>query len=316
MYLSLNGWAILTPSYILQHCTVGGQKLEDISDDNFYCKSAINAQRGLYYKLDWEHHRRTALASKNVEGDPWTVEAKDEIKDKPSRSKSSSPKKRPIKKESSDEEGEDISDDEYSHRPSTEDKESSEDDMETIEWSECEDEDDNQISLTPSKRKRMKAQSTPKRPRRTLAAPTPHSKAALRARRKRANTVAIKPRPDQALDFMQVETHNLPDDPWLRAMQVLHVGSRPDALPCRDEQYTRILRSVEDLLDEGSGGCVCMFYCTVFLRCTLLLQPPTDISGVPGTGKTATVHRIVRELKHMAERSVRLSRTLAPTSTH
>lgn len=30
----------------------------------------------------------------------------------------------------------------------------------------------------------------------------------------------------------------------------------------------------------------------------------TDISGVPGTGKTATVHAIVRELKRMAEESV------------
>jgi origin recognition complex subunit 1 len=29
-----------------------------------------------------------------------------------------------------------------------------------------------------------------------------------------------------------------------------------------------------------------------------------DISGVPGTGKTATVHAIVRELKRMAECSV------------
>ena len=31
----------------------------------------------------------------------------------------------------------------------------------------------------------------------------------------------------------------------------------------------------------------------------------SDVSGVPGTGKTATVHRIVRELKRMAERNVR-----------
>jgi len=30
----------------------------------------------------------------------------------------------------------------------------------------------------------------------------------------------------------------------------------------------------------------------------------TDISGVPGTGKTATVHTIIRELKTMAENSV------------
>lgn len=30
-----------------------------------------------------------------------------------------------------------------------------------------------------------------------------------------------------------------------------------------------------------------------------------DISGVPGTGKTATVHAVVRELKRMAENGVR-----------
>ena len=33
----------------------------------------------------------------------------------------------------------------------------------------------------------------------------------------------------------------------------------------------------------------------------------SDISGVPGTGKTATVHAIVRELKRMAEDNVGLS---------
>lgn len=31
----------------------------------------------------------------------------------------------------------------------------------------------------------------------------------------------------------------------------------------------------------------------------------SDISGVPGTGKTATVHAVVRELKRMAESNVR-----------
>ena len=36
---------------------------------------------------------------------------------------------------------------------------------------------------------------------------------------------------------------------------------------------------------------------------------PVDISGVPGTGKTATVHAVVRELKRMAEQSVGLHTT-------
>jgi len=36
----------------------------------------------------------------------------------------------------------------------------------------------------------------------------------------------------------------------------------------------------------------------------LLLSPSLDISGVPGTGKTATVHTVIRELKRMAKSNV------------
>lgn len=39
--------------------------------------------------------------------------------------------------------------------------------------------------------------------------------------------------------------------------------------------------------------------------CGLLMLFCADISGVPGTGKTATVHAVVRELKRMAESQVR-----------
>ena len=40
-------------------------------------------------------------------------------------------------------------------------------------------------------------------------------------------------------------------------MHVLHVAARPGALPCREQEYARVLRAVEELLEEGSGGCIC-----------------------------------------------------------
>lgn len=142
---------------------------------------------------------------------------------------------------------------------------------------------------TPRKRKRGTTTSVTSTPRRrraaNTAAPTPHSKAALRARALKKRQLAVRPPPGpSAADEFALSV--VSTDPWLRAMHVLHVASRPEGtgtrLPCREGEYARVLTSVEELLDEGSGGCV-------------------YISGVPGTGKTATVHAVVRELKRMAE---------------
>jgi hypothetical protein len=36
-------------------------------------------------------------------------------------------------------------------------------------------------------------------------------------------------------------------DPWLRAIHPLHIGARPDALPCHAEEYARVMHAVEDL---------------------------------------------------------------------
>ena len=41
-----------------------------------------------------------------------------------------------------------------------------------------------------------------------------------------------------------------------------------------------------------------------YMRVVWVTVRLADISGVPGTGKTATVHAVVRELKRMAEQNV------------
>jgi origin recognition complex subunit 1 len=118
--------------------------------------------------------------------------------------------------------------------------------------------DDDATPRTPSK-KRKRAASTPTTPRRKrvpLAAPTPHSKRAIRARARRP--VMLPPPPEMAGAFALGEA-SMESDAWLRAMHALHVGARPEALPCRTEEYARVMRAVEELLEEGSGGCVCAF---------------------------------------------------------
>ncbi|KAI8872463.1 P-loop containing nucleoside triphosphate hydrolase protein [Ramicandelaber brevisporus] len=67
-----------------------------------------------------------------------------------------------------------------------------------------------------------------------------------------------------------------------RARDVLHASAVPDSLPCREEEFGEILAHVHDAVSEGSS--LCMY-----------------ISGVPGTGKTATVHEVVRTLQSMSE---------------
>ncbi|GFZ49562.1 Origin recognition complex subunit 1 [Saitozyma sp. JCM 24511] len=78
------------------------------------------------------------------------------------------------------------------------------------------------------------------------------------------------------------DAEDLPSDPYERALRLLHVGATPDSLPCREEEFVDVLSRVEEGVETGGGGCL-------------------YIAGVPGTGKTATVHAVVKELKRKAE---------------
>lgn len=60
--------------------------------------------------------------------------------------------------------------------------------------------------------------------------------------------------------------------------QRLHVATTPETLPCREREFSNIYTFIKNKLIDGVGGCM-------------------YISGVPGTGKTATVHAVVRNLQ-------------------
>ncbi|EEC13090.1 Cdc6 protein, putative [Ixodes scapularis] len=59
--------------------------------------------------------------------------------------------------------------------------------------------------------------------------------------------------------------------------QRLHVSAVPECLPCREQEFADIYSFIDGKLQDGTGGCM-------------------YISGVPGTGKTATVHDVIRVL--------------------
>ncbi|KAM0752896.1 origin recognition complex subunit 1 [Meredithblackwellia eburnea MCA 4105] len=64
-----------------------------------------------------------------------------------------------------------------------------------------------------------------------------------------------------------------------KAKTMLHVSATPESLPRRDAERARISELLGMAILNQTGTCI-------------------YISGVPGTGKTATVHSVVRELQH------------------
>ena len=68
--------------------------------------------------------------------------------------------------------------------------------------------------------------------------------------------------------------------PLQEARSRLHVSAVPKSLPCREEEFNNIFTFLKGKLVDKSGGCI-------------------YISGVPGTGKTATVNEAVRCLQKL-----------------
>lgn len=112
-------------------------------------------------------------------------------------------------------------------------------------------------------------------------------KASIQARKQARLAAGLSARPGARLPTVSsyVDDPALLD-PFARARAVLHVSATPEELPCRDDEAATIGAYLEEAIEEGSGSCL-------------------YIAGVPGTGKTATVHNLIRGLKQQARRGVR-----------
>nr|XP_039248234.1 origin recognition complex subunit 1-like [Styela clava] len=67
-----------------------------------------------------------------------------------------------------------------------------------------------------------------------------------------------------------------------KSRERLHVSAVPECLPCRENEFREIFSFVEGKIRSGGGGCM-------------------YVSGVPGTGKTATVREVMIELQQAAD---------------
>ncbi|RPD52623.1 hypothetical protein L227DRAFT_589631 [Lentinus tigrinus ALCF2SS1-6] len=318
---TLTASAITPPSAVLSHCTVTSSASASVSPkklkepnlnevepaDTFFCRLSINQQGGIYCELHWGDFRDGAMRALSERDenqsevpwpneDIWTVKpGKGRGVKRDSDGRESPAKRRRVasrKAAQSDSEDESSADsgDEFEAPPVDEE---SEEEMDVDASSDDEEAENADADISfdepkpPRKRKRgggvpraprtPRTPRTPRRPRAdktSLAQPTPHSKAALRRRKKTA--LAVRPPPPAEGTLELALARGLKGGAWLQAMHVPHVAARPGALPCREEEYGRVLRAVDELLEEGSGGCIC---------------------------KTATVHAVVRELKHMAKQN-------------
>ena len=120
---------------------------------------------------------------------------------------------------------------------------------------------------TPSKKRKYSLASTP-----TSKKHTPSRFTAPTHKR----IVVKKP-----LTFTPLSTRTLSRDyttsPFALARTTLHVSSVPLTLPCRTTEFSTVYTHLEAAITSGTGTCI-------------------YISGVPGTGKTATVREVVSQL--------------------
>lgn len=195
------------------------------------------------------------------------------------------------------------SDSEASAAAASEEEESASDIEPTDESTEDEEEEDEDEEYEEEKKNKKKRATASRKPRSSSSSTNSRSGKKVIAGRK-ATTTAAQPKKRQkpstvsgnrtihrvnqvmpVLPLRQVQQHKRDTahlSPYSLARERLHVSAVPDSLPCREDEFVNIMGYIESAIQEATGTCV-------------------YISGVPGTGKTATVLEVIRYLQHQAE---------------
>jgi origin recognition complex subunit 1 len=102
-----------------------------------------------------------------------------------------------------------------------------------------------------------------------------------------------------------------PVDKFSAACAQLQLSAAPASLPCRDDQKAKVMHFLENAIRSGgvgnalyiSGKCLALRSLFPFdHRCESMWVAcgvcfPAECPGMPGTGKTATVREVVRQLR-------------------
>lgn len=133
---------------------------------------------------------------------------------------------------------------------------------------------------------KMSSQKTPTRPRRMSTTGTAKQPSATKLKESAPLTPSQKLKKIRAgeLSPSLEQRHQLVDERHKSQLQLareqLHVSVVPKSLPCREKEFDNIYSFLEGKIQDQCGGCM-------------------YVSGVPGTGKTATVTGVIRRLQRL-----------------
>lgn len=130
----------------------------------------------------------------------------------------------------------------------------------------------NDENVSPPKQRKID-HSTPKGRKSSAKTPEKRTPKTPKARVSLLNdlTISLRPTPVKS-DGHQMQL----------AREQLHVSMVPKKLPCREKEYQNIYNFLYNKLVDDCGGCI-------------------YVSGVPGTGKTATTTEVIRNLQQAAD---------------